>query len=201
METPAAPTNAAQNPDEIFDVVDEFDRVVGKATRAETHRKKLFHRAVHVLVFDARGNVLLQKRSLAKDTCPGLFSTSCAGHVDAGEDYAAAAERELREELGIAVPENFFGRGNARLLHLPPCEETGFEHVDVYGIGNYAGTLTPNPAEIESVRWASPDEVTRALAETPERFAESFRFVWERLCAPEIFGGTMRKISRVSFRT
>lgn len=201
MKPPSAPQNSAQNPDEIFDVVDGNDRVVGRATRAETHRKRLFHRAVHVLVFDARGNVLLQKRSAAKDTCPGLFSTSCAGHVDSGEDYAAAAERELREELGISVPEGFFGNESALLRHLPPCEATGFEHVNVYGLGNFTGTPAPNPAEIESVKWAAPEEVTRALAETPELFAESFRLVWRRLCAPEVLGETMRRIARAGVRS
>lgn len=67
------PNVPAQSPDEIFDVVDESDRVVGQATRAEVHRRRLLHRAVHIVVSDGRGNVVLQKRSLAKDTCPGLL--------------------------------------------------------------------------------------------------------------------------------
>ena len=96
------PSVPAQSPDEIFDVVDENDRVVGRATRAEVHRRRLLHRAVHIVVSDGRGNVVLQKRSLAKDTCPGLLSTSCAGHVDAGESYEQAARREL-ESLNDAL--------------------------------------------------------------------------------------------------
>ena len=88
-------------PDEWFDVVDERDAVVGRARRREVHAQGLWHRAVHVLVFDAGGRVLLQKRSLAKDLSPGKWDSSCSGHLDAGEDYDAAAGRELREEIGV----------------------------------------------------------------------------------------------------
>ena len=186
-------TPPAQSPDEVFDVVDENDRVIGQATRAEVHAKKLFHRAVHILVFDTAGRVLLQKRSMAKDTCPGLFSTSCAGHVDAGERYENAAARELREELGIDVPENFF-RENVPLLRLPPRAETGREHTAVYGIGNFSGTLSPNPAEIDSVKWAFPKDVDATLEKTPELFAESFRFVWNSLCRGILLESAMQKI-------
>jgi isopentenyldiphosphate isomerase len=61
----------------------------------------VMHRAVHILVFDESGRLFLQKRSLHKDLNPGLWDTSAADHVDAHEDYASGAARELREELGI----------------------------------------------------------------------------------------------------
>lgn len=87
---------------ELFDVVDEHDRVLRRETRAEVHRQRLLHRAVHILVFNARGEVYLQRRSAQKDTYPHRWTTSCSGHVDAGEDYDTAAVRELAEELGLA---------------------------------------------------------------------------------------------------
>jgi len=86
---------------ELFDVVDEQDRVVRQEARAEVHRLRLLHRAVHILVFNARGEVYLQRRSAKKDTYPNRWTTSCVGHVDAGEDYDTAAVRELAEELGL----------------------------------------------------------------------------------------------------
>lgn len=173
MPTPFPP-NAAQSPDEIFDVVDENDRVIGQATRAEVHRKKLFHRAVHVLVFDARGNAVLQKRSLAKDTCPGLFSTSCAGHVDSGESYECAAIRELGEELGVPPDA---ARTLRFLFALRPCDALGQEFVRVYQL-NFAGTLTPNPAEISELLALPPEEIDARIKTAPDAFAESFRRVW-----------------------
>ncbi|MCS7338324.1 MAG: NUDIX domain-containing protein, partial [Verrucomicrobiae bacterium] len=88
---------------EFFDVVNAADEVIGRQPRAEVHRLGLLHRAVHVLVFNSRGQVYLQKRAHTKDRQPGLWDSSASGHVDAGEDYDTAALRELREELGIAA--------------------------------------------------------------------------------------------------
>ena len=88
---------------EYFDVVNERDEPVSRALRQEVHARGLLHRAVHVLVFDQHGRVFLQKRSMLKDTSPGLWDSSCSGHLDAGEDYDSAAIRELGEELGIIV--------------------------------------------------------------------------------------------------
>ena len=89
--------------EEIFDVVNERDEVIGRAPRREVHARGLWHRAVHVLVFNARGEVFLQKRSLKKDTAAGRWDSSSSGHVDAGEAYDDCAVRELREEIGLVV--------------------------------------------------------------------------------------------------
>ena len=87
----------------MFDVVNERDEVIGQATRPEVHRRGLMHRATHVLVFNSRGQVFLQKRSLKKDRQPGLWDSSASGHLDCGEDYDACAVRELREEIGLEL--------------------------------------------------------------------------------------------------
>src|ERR1700679_1901927 len=89
---------------DVFDVVDEHDRVLHQETRDEVHRRRLLHRAVHILVFNSRGDIYAQRRSATKDTYPGRWTTSCSGHVDAGEDYNHAAFRELAEELGLELP-------------------------------------------------------------------------------------------------
>lgn len=89
---------------ELFVVVDKDDNVVGYKTRHECHHDKtLIHRAIGVVIFDDKGRVLLQKRSLTKDIDPGCWSTSVGGHVVKGEEYAYAAIREMKEELGIDV--------------------------------------------------------------------------------------------------
>ena len=89
--------------EEIFDVVNEQDEIIGQTTRREAHHNKsLIHRGITVLVF--RGNQLyLQKRSLTKDMYPGYWTSSCTGHVNSGQTYLQAAERELKEELGLTV--------------------------------------------------------------------------------------------------
>ena len=95
--------------EEIFWVVDEADKVIGTATRRECHgNPRLIHRVAHVLVFTSSGDLWLQKRSLAKDIQPGKWDTSVGGHLKPGEDYQAAAYRELAEELGICGVELTF---------------------------------------------------------------------------------------------
>jgi isopentenyl-diphosphate delta-isomerase type 1 len=158
--------------DEWFDVVDEHDAVVGRARRREVHANGLWHRAVHVLVFDAGGRVLLQKRSLAKDLSPGKWDSSCSGHLDAGEDYDTAAVRELGEEIGVAlttVPPRWF--------RLAACVETGWEFVWVYRL-HLDGPITLEPAEIQFAEWVGPVEVTARVAARPDDFCPSFKLLW-----------------------
>src|SRR3954451_14546172 len=127
MPAPMTPMNHAQRADEIFDVVNDRDEVIGRNTRGEVHRLGLKHRAVHVLVFNRRGELFLQKRSLKKDTFPGAWDSSTSGHLDQGEDYDACALRELWEEIGLKVP-----HPPARWFKIDACRKTGQEFVWVY---------------------------------------------------------------------
>jgi isopentenyldiphosphate isomerase len=87
--------------DEWVDVVDEDDRVVGRATRADMRARNLPHRAVYVFVRNMRGELFVHRRTLTKDVYPGYCDVTIGGVVAAGEEYDAAAERELAEELGL----------------------------------------------------------------------------------------------------
>lgn len=167
----------AQQPDEIFDLVDEHDGVIGQRTRAEVHRLGLRHRAVHVLVFNRRGEVFLQKRSMHKDTFPGAWDSSASGHLDTGEDYDACAIRELREEIGLVVE-----RTPSRLFKLDACARTGQEFVWVYRQES-EGPFSLNPAEVETGGWFKPDEVSRWMAEKPGDFANALVLIWSKLDA------------------
>src|SRR5882757_2672876 len=111
--------NQAQKSDEIFDVVNDRDEVIGQEMRANVHRLGLKHRAVHVLVFNRRGELFLQKRSMKKDTFPGAWDSSSSGHLDTGEDYDTCAVRELQEEIGLTV-----ASAPKRLFKLEPRAET-----------------------------------------------------------------------------
>ena len=87
---------------ELFDLVDESDQVIGRISRREAHHNpQLIHRSVGVLVFNRQGELFMQKRSLTKDLDAGLWAISVGGHPSAGQDSQPAAIRELKEELGI----------------------------------------------------------------------------------------------------
>lgn len=157
---------------ERLDVVDANDRVVGTRTRGEIHRDDLMHRAVHLLVFNAVGEVFLQKRSNAKDNNPGLWDSSVSGHVDAGETYEACVVREAREEIGLRLDEV-----PRRLFKLKASAATGFEHTWVYACCA-EGPFELDPVEIDEGRWLSLEAVDRWLGERPEDFAETVHLIW-----------------------
>jgi isopentenyldiphosphate isomerase len=164
--------------EEIFDVVDDRDRVIGKQTRREVHRRGLKHRAVHVLVFNPRGEVFLQKRSFKKDTFPGAWDSSASGHLDSGETYDACAVREVREEIGL-----FLEKTPKRLFKIEACAQTGQEFVWVYRTES-SGPFRLNLDELECGAFFKPDHVNRWMAERPRDFADAFRLVWKYLDNP-----------------
>lgn len=162
-----------QKAGEIFDVVDENDQVTGTATRAEVHAQRLVHRAVHVFVFNKRGDLLLQKRSLLKDLCPGVWDSSVAGHLDSGETYEAAARRELGEEMGIS-PET----APEEIAKISPCPETGWEHVRLYRVRHDGSVRFPS-AEVEAAMWFPLAEIEAWVAARPADFAPGFLECWK----------------------
>lgn len=161
--------------EEIFDVVNERDEVVGRRPRSEVHRLGLMHRATHVLVFNSRGQVFLQKRSMNKDRQPGLWDSSASGHVDSGEDYDACVLRELREEIGLKLSET-----PRRLFKLAASPETDQEHVWVYRC-EAEGPFQLHPDEIERGGWFTPQEVNRWMKERPEEFASALLVIWKKV--------------------
>ena len=161
-------------PEEIFDVVNGRDEVIGRNTRREVHRLGLMHRAVHVLVFNSRGEIFLQKRSMKKDNNPGVWDSSVSGHLDCGEDYDACAIRELREEIGLRLKNS-----PARLFKIAACVGTEQEHVWVYRC-EAEGPFTLHPDEIETGGWFAPETVTRWIGEKLGDFAGAFRLVWKK---------------------
>lgn len=156
---------------EWFDVVDQEDRVIGRATRREVHEKGLLHRSVHILVFNPEGELFLQKRAMTKDENPGYWDTSASGHVSAGDDYWTSAHRELEEELGITATLEPF-------LRIPACPETLWEHVESYTCTTRQ-TIRINPDEIDEGRFWPLDQLRKALAEGREPFTSSFRLLFD----------------------
>jgi isopentenyldiphosphate isomerase len=161
--------------EEIFDVVNERDEVIGQQPRSEVHRLGLMHRAVHVLVSNAAGQVFLQKRSMTKDRQPGLWDSSASGHVDAGEDYDACALRELGEEIGLHL-----STAPERLFKLAAGADTDQEHVWVYRC-EAEGPFRLHPEEIERGGWFAAAEVTRWMEEKPGEFAIALLVIWKKV--------------------
>lgn len=87
--------------------VDEADNVVGSVRRWRMRQGRLWHRATYIYVRRSSGKLVVQKRSMQKDFCPGQWDVPTGGVVDAGEEWMPAAARELEEELGIPADKAF----------------------------------------------------------------------------------------------
>jgi len=160
---------------EMFDVVDEQNRVIGTKPRGVVHQEKLRHRAIHIFVFNARGEIFLQRRSRWKDAHPRRWDSSAAGHVNAGDTYDATAPRELVEELGVSVPLEFVGEVRA-------SRSTGWEFVRIYR-AIHEGPFRLPPAEIECGAFFSIPQIQRWLEARPQDFATGFVECWRMLSA------------------
>ena len=176
LVTQIAPLKS-DSPTEFFDVVDEKDSVVTPMERDLVHVNKLPHRAVHIWVFNAEGELFLQKRSFWKENHPGLWCSSVAGHVASGENYLAAAERELKEELGVNLPLTPFYRISASAA-------TEQEFVECF-YGHFEGPFVMDPEEVETGAFFPRIVVQQWLENSPEEFTPMFKMIAEKFLRQE----------------
>ncbi len=172
--------------EEWIDVLDSNGRKTGESRpRDEIHRLGLWHRTVHIWLFDSSGNILFQLRARDKENNPGLYDTSCAGHISAGDSSLESAVREIGEELGIQkLP--------AELTYLFESKHTsslnGGTYLDNEFYDVYRGTLSgeeilnlkPQPHEVDAFRFFNINELRGALETFPEKFVshpEDFKYL------------------------
>jgi isopentenyldiphosphate isomerase len=138
--------------EELLEIVNEKGEVLGTARRSEIHgNNHLLHRVVHLLVFNSKGEILLQKRSMNKDVAPGKWDTSVGGHVSVGETLEEALHREMEEELGISVKDTIFLYS---YIHTNPYES---ELVYTFKC-TYDGPFRHNREEIDDLKfWSIPE--------------------------------------------
>jgi 8-oxo-dGTP pyrophosphatase MutT (NUDIX family) len=170
----SAPEPARSAADELVAIVDSNNVEVGSARRAEMRAKRLPHRSTYILVFDSRGRLFVQRRTMTKDVYPGHLDVAAGGVVLAGESFDDGARRELEEELGIAGAE------------LEPLFEFpwGSEVVRVFGKAYrcvWDGPMRLQAEEIVDGEFVEPTEIVRRAAS--EKFTPDGMFVLGRYLA------------------
>ena len=164
---------------EILDICDEQGRPTGQVVeRALAHRDGILHRTAHVWIVrraEGRWQILLQKRSLNKESFPGMYDTSSAGHIPAGTEPLPSALRELREELGIdARPEQLHFAGTFRtqyekIFHGAVFRDNEITWIYVYREPVSLEELRLQAEEVDEVRWFDLEQVQEEILRSRER--------------------------------
>lgn len=151
-------------PEKLIDVLSEDGVLTGKkASKKEIHEKGWWHQTAHVWIYNSRGEILLQKRSMAKDSYPGLWDISVGGHVDAGETPLQAALRETSEEVGIVAKEKDLEkigvRKSAKGLSEKNYKNNEFQNVYLCKFDGQTSDLEIRQEEVDEVKFISLDDL------------------------------------------
>jgi isopentenyl-diphosphate Delta-isomerase len=163
-------------------LVDIQDRPEGDGDKLDVHRLGQLHRAFSIFIFNANGDVLLQRRADDKYHFAGYWSNSCCGHPRPGEHTGKAAVRRLGEEFGFQAPLN----EQMELVYWAEDPESGLiehEYLHVFR-GRFVGDPRPDPHEVGAWRWMSVPAVRRAVGRFPGLFTPWFRLLADRILRP-----------------
>lgn len=156
-------------------LVDEHCNEIGLMPKLEAHEKGVLHKAISVIIFNQNGEMLVTQRALTKYHWPGIWSNTCCSHPRAGETFAAAAHRRLREELGFETPlqEAF------HFIYKAQDKITGLiEHeYDTVFTGTFNQNFTFNKNEIEAVRWMTIPALLADVEHHPETYSFWFKII------------------------
>lgn len=167
--------------DEKVLLVDRNDRPLGSHAKIDAHRLGLRHRAFSVFLADSDGNLLLQSRSTGKYHSGGLWSNACCGHPRLGESNLEAAQRRLREEMGVEAELQPAGVLSYTAALAKGWHENEIVHLF---IGRSDMEPSPDPSEVHQWRRLEADRLTAECASKPDAFTAWFRIYLERV--PEI---------------
>lgn len=159
-------------------LVDEQDNAIGVMEKMEAHEKGLLHRAFSVFIFNNKGEMLLQRRALTKYHSAGLWTNTCCSHPRPQENTIEAANRRLKEEMGIETPLQH----KHSFIYKTPFEngltEHEFDHV-------YIGYTNENPEinkeEVDSFKWMRVEEIKNEIKSNPQNFTSWFKIVVEKV--------------------
>jgi isopentenyl-diphosphate Delta-isomerase len=154
-------------------LVNEQNEVLGTMSKMEAHEKGLLHRAISILLYNSKGEMLIQQRAASKYHWPLIWSNAVCSHPRENESFQEAAERRLKEELNI----NCSLKEIYRFIYKAQDELTGLiEHeYDTVFEGRFDGEIPFNPDEIESIRWITLEKLSQEIENEPNNFSFWFK--------------------------
>lgn len=155
-------------------LVDEFDNEVGVQEKMKAHQEGNLHRAISVLIFNKKGELLIQKRAKTKYHSPNLWSNTVCTHPQKDELTKEAAERRLQEELGFTCTLAF----TFSFIYKVSLENGLIEHeFDHVFYGRYDGLIYPNPSEVSEVKWVNLEWLKEDIKLNPMIYTEWFKLL------------------------
>ena len=162
-------------------LVDELDKPLGVMEKMEAHRKALLHRAFSVFIFNANGEMLLQRRAFSKYHSGGLWTNACCSHPRPGEDTCQAAQRRLKQELGFCTRLEKVLDFTYKTVFDNGLTEHEYDHVFV---GHYDGAIHPDPEEVAEYRYLPISGIQAMLAAEPDAFTSWFHLAFPLITTP-----------------
>ena len=155
-------------------LVDQNDNEIGLMDKLEVHQKGLLHRAFSILLFNDRGEWLIQKRSATKYHCAGLWSNTCCSHPKPNELIMDAANRRLLEELNISANLQY----SHSFIYKADMDNNLIEHeYDHVLIGTFNENPLANKAEIEDLKYISLSDLKSEIQKNPEQFTYWLKWI------------------------
>jgi isopentenyl-diphosphate delta-isomerase len=155
-------------------LVDSSDQPTGAMEKLEAHKKGLLHRAISVLIFNSKGEMLLQRRALHKYHSPGLWTNTCCSHPYPNEDSKEAAERRLKEEMNIETSLNFVFKFTYNASFSNGLIENELDHVF---IGYSDETPHLNTDEAVAFKWIDLIALRESIQNSPELYTVWFKII------------------------
>jgi isopentenyl-diphosphate delta-isomerase len=160
--------------EEYVILVDENDQEVGQMEKMEAHRLGLLHRAFSILIFNDRGELLLQQRAAHKYHSPLLWTNTCCSHPRPQETVLDAAKRRLQEEMGMQA-------NMQEVLHFlyeAKLDQGLSEHeLDHVLVGYTNENPQINPEEVKAFKWIALEQLIQELEQNPDTFTIWFQIL------------------------
>lgn len=158
-------------------LVDENDNPVGTMEKLEAHQKGKLHRAFSVLVYNSKGEMLLQKRAQEKYHSGGLWTNACCSHPLPGEKMEDATRRRLREEMGIDLNPKF----SYSFIYKTPLDKNLIEHeFDHVYTATFDGEPLINRSEVEDWKFVTMNWLKTDIARNPDHYTFWFKMIVDR---------------------
>jgi isopentenyl-diphosphate delta-isomerase len=155
-------------------LVDEHDRVVGAMDKMEAHQRGVLHRAFSILIFNSKGEMLLQKRSQSKYHSGGLWTNACCSHPAPHENMTDATRKRLKHEMGIDLQPEFAYKFIYKSKLDQELTEYELDHVFT---GIFDGVPQINTEEVEDWKFVNLNTLRHDMQAHPDDYTVWFKLI------------------------